>query len=96
MCDIQLFAGKPQKALEAVVQKCSVKKGILKNFTKFTGKHLCQSLFLSKVASLRHATLLLKKSVWHRFFPVNFVKFLTTPISMNKYSHGFSCWQQQN
>ena len=31
-------------------QRCSVKKGILKNFTKFTGKHLCQSLFLNKVA----------------------------------------------
>ena len=26
------------------------KKGVLENFTKFTGKHLCQSLFLSKVA----------------------------------------------
>ena len=24
---------------------CSVKKGVLKNFAKFTGKHLCQSLF---------------------------------------------------
>ena len=30
---------------EAVVQMCSVKKGALRNFTKFTGKHLCQSLF---------------------------------------------------
>ena len=28
------------------------KKGVLKNFTKFTGKHLCQSLFLNKVAGL--------------------------------------------
>ena len=27
-------------------QRCSVKKGVLKNFEKFTGKHLCQSLFL--------------------------------------------------
>ena len=27
------------------------KKGILKNFTKFTGKHLCQSLF-DKAAEL--------------------------------------------
>ena len=26
------------------------KKGVLKNFTKFTGKHLCQSLFFNKVA----------------------------------------------
>ena len=28
-----------------------MKKGVLRNFTKFTGKHLCQSLFLNKVAS---------------------------------------------
>ena len=26
-------------------QRCSVKKGVLRNFAKFTGKHLCQSLF---------------------------------------------------
>ena len=25
-------------------------KGVLKNFAKFTGKYLCQSLFLNKVA----------------------------------------------
>ena len=34
------------------------KKGVLKNFTKLTGKHLCQSLFFNKVADLRPATLL--------------------------------------
>ena len=30
-------------------QKCSVRKVVLRNFTKFTGKHLCQSLFFNKV-----------------------------------------------
>ena len=29
------------------------KKGVLTNFAKFTGKHLCQSLFFKKVAVLR-------------------------------------------
>ena len=29
------------------------KKCFLRNFAKFTGKHLCQSLFLSKVPGLR-------------------------------------------
>ena len=29
------------------------KKGVLKNFVKFTGKHLCQSLFFNKVAGLK-------------------------------------------
>ena len=55
------------------------KKGIQRNFTKFTGKHLCQRLFFNKVAGLRPATLL-KKSLWHRCFPVNFAKFLRTPF----------------
>ena len=30
------------------------KKGVLRNFTKFTGKQLCQSLFFNKVAGLRN------------------------------------------
>ena len=27
-----------------------MKKGVIRNFAKFTGKHLCQSLFFNKVA----------------------------------------------
>ena len=38
------------------------KKGVLRNFTKFTGKHLCQSLFFNKVAVLRLAALLKRDS----------------------------------
>ena len=30
-------------------QKCSVKKGVLKNFVIFIGKHLCWNLFLIKL-----------------------------------------------
>ena len=30
--------------------RCFVKKDVLKNFAKLTGKHLCQSLFCNKVA----------------------------------------------
>ena len=48
-------------------QRCSVKRGVLRNFTNFTGKHV----------SLRPATLL-KKRPWRRCFPVNFAKFLRT------------------
>ena len=58
-------------------RRCSVRKGVLTNFAKFTGKHLCQSLFFNKLAAVRPATLL-KKRLWHRGFPVNFVKFLRT------------------
>ena len=58
------------------------KKGVLRYFPKFTGKHLCQSLFFNKVAGLSPATLL-KKTLWRRCFPVNFVKFLRTPFLWN-------------
>ena len=34
-------------------QRCSIIKGVLINFAKFTGKHLRQSLFLNKVAGLK-------------------------------------------
>ena len=48
-------------------QRCSMKKDVLKNFTKFTG---------------RPATLL-KKRLWHRCFPKNFANFLRTPFLQN-------------
>ena len=63
-------------------QKWSIRKGVIKNFTKFTGKHLCESLFFNKVAGLRPVTLL-KKRLWHRFFPMDFVKFLKIPFLQN-------------
>ena len=56
------------------------KKGVLKNFAKFTGKYLSRSLFFNKVAGLRPGTRLLKKRFWHRCFLVNFANFLTTPF----------------
>ena len=34
-------------------RRCSVKKGVLRNFAKFTGKHLYQSLYFNKVAGPR-------------------------------------------
>ena len=42
-------------------RKCSVKIGVLKNFVKFTGKHLRRSFFDNKVAVQRSATLLKKR-----------------------------------
>ena len=50
-------------------QRRSIEKGVLRNSTKFTGKHPRQSLFFNKVAGLR-------LRLWHRPFPVYFVKFL--------------------
>ena len=31
-------------------RRCSVRKDVLRNFGKFSGKHLCQSLFFNKIA----------------------------------------------
>ena len=47
----------------------AIQNSILRNFAKFTGKHLPWSLFFNKVAGLRFQ---------HRCFPVSFAKFLRT------------------
>ena len=44
---------------------------VLKNFTYFTGKHLCWSLFLINLQAWRR--------LQHRCFPVKFATFLKTP-----------------
>ena len=53
---------------EAVVRRCTVKKGVLRNFANFIGKHRCQSLFFNKLAYLRPATLLKKETLGRCFF----------------------------
>ena len=45
----------------------SVKKGAVRNFAKFTGKQLCQSLFFNKVAGLEFAKFL--KACFYRTPP---------------------------
>ena len=63
--------------------RCSVKKGVLKNFAKFKGKHLCWCLFLMK--AWRPATLLKIESttgvyLWNL---QNFQKHLFWRVSLN-------------
>ena len=65
-------------------RRCSVRKGVLKNFAKFTRKHLYQSLFFNEVTGLKSATLL-KKRLWHKCFAVNFAKFPRTPFLKNTF-----------
>ena len=65
-------------------RRCSVRKGVPRNFKKFTGKHLCQSLFFNKV--LRNYAKFTKKHLCrkiHWCFPENFTKFLRTPFLQN-------------
>ena len=51
-------------------RRYSVWKDVLKNFVKFTAKHLNQSLW--------------QRRLWHLCFPVNIAKFLRTPFLQNK------------
>ena len=49
-------------AVEEAHKMCSIKRSVLKNFAKFTAKHLCGSLFLIKLQTLRPRTLLKTES----------------------------------
>ena len=83
----ELHFGYQKLTCEAGTQRCSVRKGILRNFAKLTGKHLCQSLFFNKVAGLNlfyrtplDDCLLFRKDTLAWVFSVNFAKFLGTPF----------------
>ena len=68
-------------------------EGILRNFTKFTGKHLCQSLFFNKVAGLSpQACKFIKKEALAQVFSCDFAKYLKTLFLQNT-SGGCFCSQ---
>ena len=79
--------GDTQKHLFADVFKIS----FLKNFSTFTRKYLCWSLFLIKVQAFRAATLLLRYCK-HTCFPVSIAKFLRTALLQTS---GACFWVQQ-
>ena len=59
-----------------------MKKGVLKNFRKFTGKHLRQSLFFNKIGGLRPvACNFIKKETLAQVFSCEFCE-----ISKNTFS----------
>ena len=68
-----LRANLPRATFRSSHQRCSIKKSVLRNFTKFTGNTFARVSFLIKLQAL-------KKRLWHRCFPVNFAKFLRTPL----------------
>ena len=59
-------------------RRCSVRKGTLSNFAKFTEKHLCQGHFLLKLQP--QASNFVKKRLRHRCFLMDLTKFLRTPF----------------
>ena len=68
---------------EAVTGGVLFKKGALKNFAIFIGKRLCWSHFLINFQTFRPGTLIKKKRLQHRRFPVSIAKLLRTPILKN-------------
>ena len=71
--ELRKISNKDEMALRVIILRNSrsevfCKKGVLRNFGKFTGKHLWQSFFFNKVASVSPATLF-KKRLWHKCFP---------------------------
>ena len=62
-------------------RSCSMLKGVLRNFTKFTGKHPCQSLFFNKVVG---PATLLKSRLCHRcqFYEISKNIFFTERLWM--------------
>ena len=67
-------------------RRCSIKKVILNNSSKSTGKYLCQSVLLKKAAGLRPTTslkMILWHILWHKCFPVHFTKFLRKHFLQN-------------
>ena len=59
-------------------RRYSVRKGVLRNFARFTGKYLWQGLFFNKVVGIiRPRTF--KRDTAAQVFSVNLAKFLRTP-----------------
>ena len=58
------------------------KKDVVRNFAKFTGKHLCQSLFFNKVAGLSLSLNFIKKETLAQVFSCEFCE-----ISNNTFSY---------
>ena len=54
------------------------KKGVVRNFSN-SQENTCARVFFNKVAGLKPANLL-KKRLRHRYFSVNFAKFLEAPF----------------
>ena len=61
------------------------KKGVRKNFAKFTGKHLSRSLFFNKELQARGVQLYLKMTLQRMCFPLNFPKFSRPPSLQNTF-----------
>ena len=65
--------------LEAVVWKCSVKKGLLEILQNLQDNACARVSFFIQLQA-EPAITLFKKRLWHRCFPLKFAKFLRQPV----------------
>ena len=72
-----------------------MKKGVFKSFTKFIEKHLCQSLFLKKVAGLRPTTQF-KKETLTQVFSCEFCEILKKNFFTEQFWSTASVCQKSN
>ena len=63
-------------------QRCTIKTSVLKTFAKFTGKHLCQSLFLKKRLLLKN---FIKKETLAQVFFREFWEILKNTIFTERF-----------
>ena len=74
-------------------RRCSVRKGVLRNFAKFTGKHLCQSLFLIKLQA-QASTLLQNTFFTEHLWALLQIAHLKRLVSTKRsYIHERSIWK---
>ena len=76
--------------------RCSVKKGVLKNFATFTGKHLCWRIFLIKLLQLYYKetpTQVLPCEYCKIFKNTYFEKHLRMPASNNSFKYIYMVWK---
>ena len=66
---------------EAVVRRCSIKKVFLEVSQNSQENTCVRDSFLIKLQTW--PATLLKKGLWHKCFPVNFARFLSTPFLQN-------------
>ena len=71
--------------MPVVQTQLSYKKGVSKNYTKLTGKHMWLNLFIKKAFGCLQLNFV-EKQLWHRCSLVNLAIFLRSPFLRNTYA----------
>ena len=89
-----VFAVTIQMITRSSHQRCSVRKGVLRNFRKIHRKTLGSPCSLSSESCRPRPCIFIQKEILHRCFPMNFAKFLRTPFLITPLNDCFSTIQQ--